>query len=94
MNQTCCVEHLQSIGHSQAHFDTLSNLQAAPGDEVDTQRSRLIGMRPCNRGLSRIISRDHRRRGNRIGQLHHRIEEARFCITAHLKNRDQARTGP
>ena len=48
MNQTCCVKCLQSIGHSQTHFDTLSNLQAAPGDEVDTQRSRLIGTRTLN----------------------------------------------
>ena len=94
MNQTCCVEHLHSIGHSQSHFDTLSNLQAAPGDEVDTQRSRLIGMRALSRGLRQIVGCNDRRRGNRISQLHHRIEEARFCITAHLKNGDQARTGP
>ena len=94
MNQTCGVEHLQSIGHSQAHFDTLSNWKAAPGDEVDTQRSRLIGTRALSRGLRQIVGCNDRRRGNRIGQLHHRIEEIRSCITTHLKNGDQVRTGP
>ena len=94
MNQTCCVKCLQSIGHSQTHFDTLSNLQAAPGDEVDTQRSRLIGTRALSRGLRQIVGCNDRRRGNRIGQFHHRIKKIRSCITTHLKNWDQVRTGP